>query len=88
MANGMAVDDTTLQFGEPYLKRYEASEEEGVRKALHMNVLEVLSATVGGLQPSKEKFCQSSAVEFVAGNPDYVLVAGGKLLLPVEVNAT
>jgi hypothetical protein len=52
----MAVDVTTPQFGEPYVNGYEASEEEGVRLALDMNVLKVLSATIGGLQPSKEKF--------------------------------
>jgi hypothetical protein len=84
----MAVDDTTPQFGEPSVTGYKASEEEGVRKALDMNVLRVLSTTIGDLQPSKEEFYQSFVLGFVKGNPDFVLVAGGNLLLPVEVKAT
>jgi hypothetical protein len=51
----MAVDNTTPQFDTPPFKRFKASEEENVRVALEMNVLSVLSETIGVRQLSKKK---------------------------------
>jgi len=85
----MAVDDTTPQFNLPAFKNWEASEEEIVRAALERNVLDVLS-TIGDQQPSKEEFYRSSTLETIKGNPDFVLLAGGRnlFLLPIEVKTT
>lgn len=81
----MATDDTTPQFDKPTFTDFEASEEEDVRFALGMNVFHVLSTTIGDRQPPREKFHRSSALNYIKGNPDFVLLAGGNLLLPIEV---
>jgi hypothetical protein len=50
-----------------------------------INVFRILSATIGDRQPSKEEFDRPSALERIHGNPDFVLQAGGNLIVPIEV---
>jgi hypothetical protein len=84
-ANLMAVDNTTPHFDKPSFKYMKATEEENVRVALEMNVLSVLSETIGVRQLPKEEFYRSSVLESIKGIPDFVLLAGDNLLLPIEV---
>ena len=84
-ANGMAMDDTTQQFDRPIFKHSEASVEEDVRVALEINVFDVLSATLGNRQQPEEKFRRAPALISIKGIPDFILLAGDKLLFPIEV---
>ena len=84
-ANGMAMDSTSRQFDRPTFKYPEASEERNVQVALEINVFDVLSATIGDRQQPKEKIRNASALISIKGIPDFVLLAGDKLLFPIEV---
>jgi hypothetical protein len=85
-ASEMPVDNTTPQFDKPSFLNIGASAELSVQVSLQANVFRVLSATIGALQPSKEEFdFPHSAFVRVQGNPDFVLEAGGNLIVPIEV---
>lgn len=81
----IALNNTTPQYNEPTFTRYEVSEEEEVREALNVNVLRVLSETIGSNQTPKEVFRRSSAFEKIQGKPDFILIDGDRLILVVEV---
>lgn len=81
----IALNSTTPQYNEPTFTRYEVSEEEEVREALNVNVLRVLSETIGSNQTPKEVFRRSSAFEKIQGKPDFILMDGDRLILVVEV---
>jgi hypothetical protein len=81
----MNVDDTTPRFNNPPFMGFNASEEENVRVALEVNVLRILSRTIGAQQLPKERFERSSAIENIKGNPDFVFLAGDNFVLPIEV---
>lgn len=84
-ASIMALNDTTPQYDKPTFMPYEVSEEEEVREALNVNVLRVLSATVGSSRMPGEVFRRCSAFEKVQGKPDFILVDDNRLILAIEV---
>jgi predicted Ser/Thr protein kinase len=85
-ANRMAVDDTR-PIVKPIFGNAQVSNERMVEDALLNNVLMPLSLNTGGRNPSEWVFQRSDILDIIKGNPDIVLVAGGGLVLPIEVKA-
>lgn len=81
----MALNDTTPQYDKSIFTSYDVSEEEEVREALNVNVLRVLSTTIGSNQMPKEMFRRCSAFERVQGKPDFILIDNTRLILAIEV---
>lgn len=84
-ASIMALNDTTPRYDKPTFMPYEVSEEEEVREALNVNVLRVLSATIGSNQTPKEVFRRCPAFKKVQGKPDFILIDDNRLILAIEV---
>lgn len=83
-ASIMALNDTTPQYDKPIFMPYDVSEEEEVREALNVNVLRVLSTTIGSNQMPKEMFRRCSAFERVQGKPDFILIDNNRLIPAIE----
>ncbi|RPB01469.1 hypothetical protein L873DRAFT_1788348 [Choiromyces venosus 120613-1] len=84
-ASIIALSNTTPQYDKPTFRPYKVSGEEEVQEALNVNVLYVLSTTIGSNQMPKEEFRRSTALEKVQGKPDFILMSDNHLRLAIEV---
>ncbi|CAG8484634.1 2694_t:CDS:2 [Acaulospora morrowiae] len=83
-------DNTARQYKRPRFHRYrgvdDISNEEDVRQALSVNILENLNRITTSRQP-REKHKRISSEDLVTGDPDFIYKQDGKLLLAIEVGS-
>ena len=79
------MDDTTPCYDHPRFVHQKASGKSDIQFALNINVLDLLSDTIGFDQMPREKFCRHDGHERVHGEPAFLLVSGDRLVIAVEV---
>ena len=83
--SSLTLNDTAPRYNEPTFIRYEAAGEWDFQYALSLNVLSVLSKTIGSIQMPEEAFCRSAAHDGIQGEPEFILMAGDRLRLAMGV---
>jgi hypothetical protein len=81
----MPWNENTLKNNKPLFQVYITSDEENFRRALHGNVLDILSDTIGSNHNPLERFYCSSTIPDVQGQPFYILTENRHLTLALEV---
>ena len=79
------MDDTTPCYDHPRFVHQKASGKSDIQFVLNINVLDLLSDTIGFDQMPRETFCPHDAHEKVHGEPAFLLVSGDRLVLAIEV---